>query len=62
MDGGTTPSVGMIRIWYYLVWLEEVVKNSISIPVNVIIRPRGGDFLYNEDEVIVTLMLSYRWK
>ena len=27
------------------------MKESISIPVNVIIRPRGGDFYYNENEV-----------
>ena len=31
----------------------ELVKESISIPVNVIIRPRGGDFFYNENEVVV---------
>lgn len=29
----------------------ETVKNAIHIPVNVIIRPRGGDFYYNENEV-----------
>ena len=29
----------------------ETVKNAINIPVNVIIRPRGGDFYYNENEV-----------
>ena len=27
------------------------MKNAINIPVNVIIRPRGGDFYYNENEV-----------
>ena len=27
------------------------MKESISIPVNVIIRPRGGDFYYNENSV-----------
>ena len=39
----------------------EVVKNSISIPVNVIIRPRGGDFYYNEDEVFDFLTVYVRW-
>ncbi|KAK8801744.1 hypothetical protein WA538_005582, partial [Blastocystis sp. DL] len=45
VDGGTTPSYGMIKI----------VKESISIPVNVIIRPRGGDFYYNENEMRIML-------
>lgn len=39
-DGGTTPSYGTIRI----------VKEKIGIPVYPIIRPRGGDFLYDEDD------------
>lgn len=40
-EGGTTPSYGMIRI----------ARESIRIGLNVIIRPRGGDFLYTEDEI-----------
>ena len=36
-EGGTTPSFGMI--WN--------ARESIDIALNVIIRPRGGDFLYN---------------
>ncbi|KAK8828708.1 hypothetical protein WA577_000190 [Blastocystis sp. JDR] len=43
IDGGTTPSYGMIK----------AVKNALHIPVNVIIRPRGGDFYYNENEMEV---------
>ncbi len=39
-DGGTTPSSGMI----------ELVKEKSPIPVFVMIRPRGGDFLYSEEE------------
>lgn len=38
--GGVTPSHELI---------EQAIK--IGIPVNVLIRPRGGDFVYNEDEV-----------
>lgn len=41
MQDGTTPSYGTIKL---------TVKN-ISIPVMVIIRPRGGNFEYSSDEV-----------
>lgn len=40
-EGGTTPSYGMIRI----------ARESIDIGLNVIIRPRGGDFLYSDNEL-----------
>ncbi|MBM7687920.1 copper homeostasis protein CutC [Enterococcus ureilyticus] len=42
--GGTTPSTGVI---------EEVVSyaGEKSIPVMTIIRPRGGDFVYNDIEL-----------
>ena len=40
-EGGTTPSYGMIRN----------ARESISIALNVIIRPRGGDFLYSESDI-----------
>jgi len=41
-EGGTTPSYGMIRMAQQL---------TSSIEINIIIRPRGGDFLYTETEV-----------
>ena len=40
-EGGTTPSYGMIRN----------ARENITIGLNVIIRPRGGDFLYSEEEI-----------
>lgn len=39
-DGGTTPSYGTLK----------TVREKISIPVFPIIRPRGGDFLYTDEE------------
>jgi copper homeostasis protein len=45
VEGGTTPSAGMI---------EECIAR-LGIPVFVIIRPRGGDFLYTSSEITVML-------
>ena len=41
-EGGTTPSYGEIKTAKAL---------TSKIDINVIIRPRGGDFLYTEAEV-----------
>jgi copper homeostasis protein len=43
MEGGTTPSGGCIRS----------ARRHIEIGLQVIIRPRGGDFLYDETEIEV---------
>ncbi|WP_158814965.1 copper homeostasis protein CutC [Methylocapsa sp. S129] len=47
IEGGLTPSVGMMR--------QAVVAADGRLKVHVIIRPRGGDFLYNEDEFAAML-------
>jgi copper homeostasis protein len=39
-DGGTTPSAGMIA----------ACKDAVSIPVFVMVRPRGGGFVYTAAE------------
>lgn len=43
--GGTTPSYGTIK---------NVVK-KLNIPTMVMIRPRGGNFEFNSEEVIIML-------
>ena len=43
--GGLTPSYGFI----------ELARKRLKIEVNVLIRPRQGDFLYDSDEVAVML-------
>ena len=39
-DGGTTPSHGLIK----------VAREKLNIQLYPIIRPRGGDFFYSDDE------------
>jgi copper homeostasis protein len=41
LEGGTTPSLGTIL----------VARKVADIKIHVMIRPRGGDFLYDEDEI-----------
>lgn len=43
IEGGTTPSAGAI----------ELICARLAIPVNVMIRPRGGDFLYSDLEFAI---------
>jgi copper homeostasis protein len=43
LEGGTTPSRGMIK----------GARAIASIALNVMIRPRGGDFLFDDDEFAI---------
>ena len=42
--GGTTPSYGVIK-------KSVTYAENFKIPVIIMIRPRGGDFVYNENEI-----------
>lgn len=42
-EGGTTPSYGTLA----------VARERLRIPLYVLIRPRGGDFLYDDSELAV---------
>ena len=44
-EGGLTPSVGLIR----------AAREVEGLRLHVLIRPRGGDFLYTEDEKFIIL-------
>ena len=41
IDGGTTPSIGQVR----------TLLRATSLPVHVMVRPRGADFLYSSEEI-----------
>ncbi|MGI4829549.1 MAG: copper homeostasis protein CutC [Janthinobacterium lividum] len=43
IEGGLTPSLGLIR----------TVRSRVNLGLHVLIRPRGGDFLYSEEELTV---------
>jgi copper homeostasis protein len=40
-DGGTTPSAGLIA----------ACSDELLVSVNVLVRPRAGNFVYSEDEI-----------
>ena len=43
-NGGTTPSVGFVA---------EVAESVERVPLMVLVRPRGGDFVYTPEELAV---------
>jgi copper homeostasis protein len=45
LEGGTSPSIGLVK----------EVLGQIGIPVFIMVRPRGGDFCYSEDEILTMI-------
>ena len=43
MEGGVTPSIGLI----------ERVLQAVTIPVHVMVRPHANSFCYNEEDLAV---------
>ncbi|XP_072178041.1 copper homeostasis protein cutC homolog [Diadema setosum] len=52
-EGGTTPSVGVLQV---------IKRTCPGLPVYVLIRPRGGDFIYSdlEFEVMIQDMVELK--
>lgn len=48
VEGGLTPSIGMVR--------AVVDDDAAPLPVHVLIRPRAGDFFYSAEELNVCMM------
>ncbi len=44
-EGGLTPSLGVLKR----------VRQTVTIPVHPIVRPRGGDFCYDAEEFAAML-------
>lgn len=49
--GGTTPSLALF----------ERVRQKVTIPIHVLLRPRFGDFLYSEEELIILTRQAKRF-
>ena len=50
--GGVTPS---------LTFTLESIQNS-RIPINILIRPRGGDFIFTEEEFDIMIKSIHNFK
>lgn len=46
IEGGVTPSVGLIN----------ACRKAFNGKLMVIIRPRGGDFVYTDEELLVSIL------
>jgi copper homeostasis protein len=45
-EGGVTPSAGLLR----------AVRSRVELPIHVLIRPRAGDFVYDDGDIEAMLL------
>lgn len=53
--GGVTPSSDLISRTVLALAEDALSVSRTAVPVNVLVRPRGGDFVYSETEIQKTL-------
>lgn len=53
--GGVTPSEDLVRETLLALAEDALADRSACPKVNVLVRPRGGDFVYSEEEIQQTL-------
>jgi copper homeostasis protein len=50
LEGGTTPSAAAISAARVITTNRAIAEGNFPVELSVMIRPRGGDFLYSEGE------------
>ena len=53
--GGVTPPESLVRQTLLDLAEDALAARKAPARVNVLVRPRGGDFVYSEDEILETL-------
>lgn len=53
--GGVTPPEDLIRETLLALAEDSYRRDGVNAKVNVLVRPRGGDFVFTEEEIIATV-------